>query len=197
MDKSWMTLEDRTLPEYEKGVQLFLNFAYSSIEPWEKIRCPCKKCNNVYYQNRDDVEADLLQYGIVKNYVMWVLHGEELDESDNDEFDFDEEEEGEGNDYLEFDELENSNTRGNQNHHGDMQTMLEECYTTSITTAWGVEESMRNDNAVPGWESNKFMRLLKDADTELYPGCENFTKLSFVITLMHLNVARSFEKGTS
>ncbi|KAI3463623.1 hypothetical protein Pfo_020286 [Paulownia fortunei] len=75
MDKSWMMLEDRTLPQYENGVQQFLDFAYSSTEPWKKIRCPCKKCNNVYYQNRDDVEADLFEYGIVKHYVTWVLHG--------------------------------------------------------------------------------------------------------------------------
>ncbi|KAL0395064.1 UNVERIFIED_CONTAM: hypothetical protein Slati_4472600 [Sesamum latifolium] len=101
MDKSWMKLEDRTLPEYENGVQIFLSFAYSSIEPWKKIRCPCKKCNNVYYQNRDDVEADLLQYGILQNYVTWVLHGEELDDSENDEFYLSDEE---GNNYLESNE---------------------------------------------------------------------------------------------
>ncbi|KAK4434873.1 hypothetical protein Salat_0650200 [Sesamum alatum] len=113
MAKSWMTLQDGTLLEYEDGVQLFLNFAYSSTEPWEKIRCPCKICNNVYYQNTDDVEADLLQYEILHNYVTCVLHGEELDESEND-FDLDEEkedeeEEEEGNDYLGFDELQNGN----------------------------------------------------------------------------------------
>ncbi|KAK4394200.1 hypothetical protein Sango_1890800 [Sesamum angolense] len=57
-----------------------------------------------------------------------------------------------------------------------------------MTNAWSAEESTRNDNAVREWESDKFMRLLKDADTELYPGCENFTKLAFVVTLMHLKI---------
>ncbi|KAG8381935.1 hypothetical protein BUALT_Bualt05G0024400 [Buddleja alternifolia] len=140
MDRSWMMLEDRTRPEYENGVQEFLNFAYSSTEPGKKIRCPCKKCNNVYLQNRDDVEADLLEYGIIQNYVTWVLHGEELDESNDEGFDSDEEED---NDQLEFDEVNNNDSRGDQNDYADMQ--------------------------MPKWESDKFMRLLADADKKLYP----------------------------
>lgn len=187
MDKSWMTLEYRTLPEYENGIQLFLDFAYSSIEPWKKIRCPCKKCNNIYYRNRDDVEADLLEYGILQNYVTWVLHGEELDDSDDDEFDFDEEEE-EGNDQVELDGVQNDNTRGNENHSSDMQSMLEDCYTATKTNAWSGEESVRNDNAMLEWESDKFMRLLRDADMELYPSCEKFSKLSLIVVLMHLKI---------
>ncbi|KAG8391025.1 hypothetical protein BUALT_Bualt01G0145100 [Buddleja alternifolia] len=184
MDKSWMTLEDRRRPEYENGVQQFLNFAYSSIQPGESIRCPCRKCNNVYFQNRGDVEADLLQYGIIRNYNTWVLHGEELDESDDEEFDFDEEED---DDQVEFDEVNNSNPRGNQNEYADIQSMLEDCYTASTTNSWRGDESLRNENAVPESESDKFMRLLRDADTELYPS-EKFTKLSFVVTLMHLKI---------
>ncbi|KAH6811517.1 hypothetical protein C2S51_025279 [Perilla frutescens var. frutescens] len=89
MDKTWIMLEDRTLPQYENGVQQFLDFAYSSKEQWEKIRCPCTRCNNVYFHTRDDVEADLFQYGILKEYVIWMLHGEELDSSDNEEYGFD------------------------------------------------------------------------------------------------------------
>ncbi|KAG8381923.1 hypothetical protein BUALT_Bualt05G0023200 [Buddleja alternifolia] len=166
MDRSWMMLEDRTRPEYENGVQEFLNFAYSSTEPGKKIRCPCKKCNNVYLQNRDDVEADLLEYGIIQNYVTWVLHGEELDESNDEGFDSDEEED---NDQLEFDEVNNNDSRGDQNDYADMQSMLEDCYATSTTNAWREEEVMGNENAVPKWESDKFMRLLADADKKLYP----------------------------
>ncbi|KAG8364929.1 hypothetical protein BUALT_Bualt18G0049800 [Buddleja alternifolia] len=185
MDRSWMMLEDRTRPEYENGVQEFLNFAYSSTEPGKKIRCPCKKCNNVYLQNRDDVEADLLEYGIIQNYVTWVLRGEELDESNDEGFDSDEEED---NDQLEFDEVNNNDSRGDQNDYADMQSMLEDCYAASTTNAWREEEAMGNENAVPKWESDKFMRLLADADKKLYPGCENFTKLSFIVTLMHIKI---------
>ncbi|KAL3820297.1 hypothetical protein ACJIZ3_006202 [Penstemon smallii] len=94
MDKSWISLDDRTRPEYEKGVQEFLEFAYSSIEPHEKIRCPCVRCNNVYFHNRDHVEADLFEHGFIKHYVSWVLHGEEFVDSsteDSDSYDEDSE----------------------------------------------------------------------------------------------------------
>ncbi|KAG8382724.1 hypothetical protein BUALT_Bualt05G0107100 [Buddleja alternifolia] len=172
-------------PGISHAVEEFLNFAYSSTEPGKKIRCPCKKCNNVYLQNRDDVEADLLEYGIIQNYVTCVLHGEELDESNDEGFDYDEEED---NDQLEFDEVNNNDSQKDQNDYADMQSMLEDCYATSTTNAWREEEAMGNENAVPKWESDKFMRLLADADKKLYPGCENFTKLSFIVTLMHIKI---------
>ncbi|KAL3849436.1 hypothetical protein ACJIZ3_011318 [Penstemon smallii] len=92
MDKSWMALDDRRLPAYGNGVKQFLDFAYCSIYPSKKIRCPCVKCNNVYYRTRDDVEVDLFQYGIIKDYTTWVLHGEEFDESSEEDFDLVEEE---------------------------------------------------------------------------------------------------------
>ncbi|KAG8382882.1 hypothetical protein BUALT_Bualt05G0125500 [Buddleja alternifolia] len=133
----------------------------------------------------NDVEADLLEYGIIQNYVTWVLHGEELDESNDEGFDSDEEED---NDQLEFDEVNNNDSRGDQNDYADMQSMLEDCYAASTTNAWREEETMGNENAVPKWESDKFMRLLADADKKLYPGCENFTKLSFIVTLMHIKI---------
>ncbi|XP_057795034.1 uncharacterized protein LOC131011265 [Salvia miltiorrhiza] len=85
MDKSWINLNNRRLPQYEEGVRQFLSFAYATKDVQEKIRCPCKRCNNVLYQSRDDVEADLLQYGFIKDYAIWMLHGEELPDSDSDE----------------------------------------------------------------------------------------------------------------
>ncbi|KAG8371533.1 hypothetical protein BUALT_Bualt13G0097800 [Buddleja alternifolia] len=161
MDRSWMMLEDRTRPEYENGVQEFLNFAYSSTEPRKKISCPLVPGAGL---GRADYE---------------------LDESNDEGFDSDEEED---NDQLEFDEVNNNDSRGDQNDYADMQSMLEDCYAASTTNAWREEEAMGNENAVPKWESDKFMRLLADADKKLYPGCENFTKLSFIVTLMHIKI---------
>ncbi|CAA0831001.1 Unknown protein [Striga hermonthica] len=89
MDKSWMCLADRRLPEYEDGVKNFLDFAYYSKQGSDKIRCPCKKCNNVCLRSRDNVEADLLEYGILQSYITWMLHGEEIDDSSNEKLDSD------------------------------------------------------------------------------------------------------------
>ena len=45
------------------------------------------------------------------------------------------------------------------------------------------EESFPNE---ANMEKQKFYRLLKDAENELYPGCTKFSKLSFLVRLFHL-----------
>lgn len=47
--------------------------------------------------------------------------------------------------------------------------MMEDRYPSTITNVWIGKESSRNENIVLEWELDKFMRLLKDADTEIYP----------------------------
>ena len=54
--------------------------------------------------------------------------------------------------------------------------MLEENEISLIET--GLEE--------PNDEATKFYSFLKDAEKELYPGCTKFTKLAFVIRLIHI-----------
>lgn len=46
IDKTWVGISNRTLPQYEEGVNEFLNFAFRHIDEGRAIRCPCKKCNN-------------------------------------------------------------------------------------------------------------------------------------------------------
>ncbi|KAK1270365.1 hypothetical protein QJS04_geneDACA024629 [Acorus gramineus] len=39
------------------------------------------------------------------------------------------------------------------------------------------------------WTSHgEFLKLLQEAECELYPGCEKFTMLSFIVQLLHLKV---------
>ena len=47
MDKSWMLLTDRFGKEYTEGVKQFIELASNHIDGMDRIRCPCKKCNNV------------------------------------------------------------------------------------------------------------------------------------------------------
>ena len=64
MDKSWMH-KSRSSPEYLNGVIEFLNFAFDHATNDDKIPCPCIKCCNKYYKNREDVHGDLLWNGIM------------------------------------------------------------------------------------------------------------------------------------
>ncbi|CAK9317660.1 unnamed protein product [Citrullus colocynthis] len=54
-----------------------------------QIYCPCKRCNNAILKTRDDVEENLLMFGIVQSYTRWTMHDEEsfsyeVGENDND-----------------------------------------------------------------------------------------------------------------
>ncbi|XP_075086280.1 uncharacterized protein LOC142168991 [Nicotiana tabacum] len=69
------------LPRYSKeyidGVQSFLEFAYSYGEPQgEEIQCPCAKCCNIRWTQRNIVYDHLICYGFVQGYTRWINHGE-------------------------------------------------------------------------------------------------------------------------
>ncbi|KAL7208455.1 hypothetical protein ACSBR1_030240 [Camellia fascicularis] len=40
----------------------------------------------------------------------------------------------------------------------------------------------------PNAETANYFKLLQDAKSELYPGCQKFTSLSFIVRLLHLKV---------
>ena len=35
----------------------------------------------------------------------------------------------------------------------------------------------------------EFHKLMEDAEAELYPGCKTFTRLEFIVTLLHIKVS--------
>ncbi|KAL5190867.1 hypothetical protein HKD37_04G010217 [Glycine soja] len=80
MDRSWMN-ESRMSPEYEDGVEQFLQFASKRGRPNEerKYYCPCINCLNGRRQLLDDIRDHLLCDGIKKNYTTWIWHGEVTD----------------------------------------------------------------------------------------------------------------------
>lgn len=52
---------------------------------------------------------------------------------------------------------------------------------------WGSrEDSTRQGSHIPNKKENLFLRMLGDAEQELYPGCKKYFKLSFIVKLLHL-----------
>lgn len=64
--------------EFDNRVKEFLNFAYSHLEVVDhgKIRCPCSKCRNMRFDNRDNVHYHLKRYGFERGYNRWDAHRE-------------------------------------------------------------------------------------------------------------------------
>ena len=80
MDRSWMN-ESRMSPEYEDGVEQFLQFASERDRPNKegKYYCPCINCLNGRRQLLDDIRDHLFCDGIKKNYTTWIWHREVTD----------------------------------------------------------------------------------------------------------------------
>ncbi|GMI93982.1 hypothetical protein HRI_003067500 [Hibiscus trionum] len=81
IDKIWMEIIDRRLPLYEKGVNEFLEFAFSQIDEGRKGHCPCKKCNNNLFRTRESIYEHLIVHGINKEYKKWFHHEENMFDS--------------------------------------------------------------------------------------------------------------------
>ncbi|XP_073157445.1 uncharacterized protein [Henckelia pumila] len=76
MDKEWMHLPSRLVPEYEEGVQKFIAQARNYAKTREVILCPCKRCKNKKYMKFDQVYEHLIIKGIDPSYTIWFFHGE-------------------------------------------------------------------------------------------------------------------------
>ncbi|WMV20265.1 hypothetical protein MTR67_013650 [Solanum verrucosum] len=110
----------------------------------------------------------------MKDYVQWIYHGEQSQMRDNDEA-IDNEDENE-----EWINEENVS-------HNEIHDMLEEIGGKSQANQETTSSNNGCDNLSES-EAKKFEKLLKEAECELYPGCKKFSKLSFVVKLLHLKV---------
>ncbi|KAK2377307.1 hypothetical protein QL285_078005 [Trifolium repens] len=178
-DKRWMKLGDVNLPEYVKGINYFLEFAFSGPEYVSgiktTIRCPCRKCNNVFFHTRADTKKHLLRWGFEPSYEKWELHGEKTDDSSSSN---DRGSKDEGNDFD--DNLETSD---------DAQTysMLHDMYQSLRANRDNVcDHPMSNTMEEPNEDAIRFYGLLKDGEEKLYPGCQKFSKLSFIMRIFQM-----------
>ncbi|WCJ44185.1 hypothetical protein M5689_024870 [Euphorbia peplus] len=82
-DRSWM-YKRRTggllTTGYAEHVGEFIQFALShpTCMSGAQIKCPCPKfgCRNKSYWDVEEVEYHILRNGFVKDYQVWVFHGE-------------------------------------------------------------------------------------------------------------------------
>ncbi|XP_050213117.1 uncharacterized protein LOC126664651 [Mercurialis annua] len=67
-------------PGFDERVQEFVNFAlrHPACMSGPELKCPCPRtgCKNTSYQNVETVKLHILQKGFVKDYQVWLFHGE-------------------------------------------------------------------------------------------------------------------------
>ncbi|XP_070010201.1 uncharacterized protein [Nicotiana sylvestris] len=160
INKRWMYC-DRVSKEYLEGVEDFLNHAFSEKQRGEKIACPCTKCVLIHQVNRAAAYDHLVVNGIIPSYDTWFCHGESLKGSNN---------AGENN-------QSHSTLRSD-----DMRGMIHDAFVdvtqfidTDISESGGMDQNIQENTAhpygnKPHLEVDKFERLVKEANEELYPG---------------------------
>ncbi|XP_020092818.1 uncharacterized protein LOC109713233 [Ananas comosus] len=166
IDKSWMIIQDRSLIEYEMGVDAFLDYAFNQLGDVRGIRCPCTKCNNVIFKTRDEVKADLFFNGVTQSYTTWHHHGESSDESDTNE--------------LVDEDMSSDDGRG------DINRMVEDMFAHkgNVETSEAGKESIGCEQS--NIDAQNYFRLLEECEQDAYPGCKKYSKLKFLVTLLNL-----------
>ena len=74
MERNWIKLRNRALPEYRQGIKNFLDFAFEHTTMGDTIFCPCTKCKNYFAKTKDDVEATILDNGNMFSEYSSVIH---------------------------------------------------------------------------------------------------------------------------
>nr|CAD1817795.1 unnamed protein product [Ananas comosus var. bracteatus] len=168
IDKSWMSLRNRACNEYEKGIDIFLDFAFKRLGNVKRIHCPCAKCYNVRFKSRTEVKYDLFRNGIIQSYTKWHHHGELSDESSE----------------SDAEDVNIPIDQGSRN----METMLEDLFghvaNSSNTNTSDGECTNYPEDPIP--EAQNYYRLLEECRQDIYPGCKRYSKLSFLVHLLNL-----------
>ncbi|XP_042974859.1 uncharacterized protein LOC122306494 [Carya illinoinensis] len=169
MDKSWMSLGDRLLsPTYAEGVNSFLTMARTHSMGSDRIRCPCRICCNNLFLPIFEVESHLFIKGIDPTYTHWIFHGEEetLPIVDDDV---------------------DPGVESGDVYIDDMDRMFSDIRVATFGDAPEDNTTSPTHSAIPQSSlSTTFDQLLEDAQRPLFYGCTKFSKLSFVVKLLHI-----------
>lgn len=161
MDKKWMHLPRHTV-EYQNGIKKFMEFAFSKSARADTIRCPCNSCANLYWLDKSTVYDHLICNGFLVGYSEWMFHGED---SFSQPFD-------------------SSNPQVQTDMDDEIDAMLREGlgFFYDSTTDVNCSDDEREQDV----DMETYYRLANEASKQLYPGCQRFSKLQFIVRLLNI-----------
>jgi len=169
--------------EFIQGVQEFIDFALSNPDymSGDKIKCPCLKCDNRRFETPAEVTYHLYRKGFTKQYMQWVAQGEPI---------------GSNPSYTGESSLRNSADSMGLPVMEETNNPYRDMIVDAIGYTGGRTEFGSNANNIdvpecnmeeePNAEAQEFYNLLKDANTPLWDGCKNQTKLSFISQMLNV-----------
>ncbi|XP_020082534.1 uncharacterized protein LOC109706142, partial [Ananas comosus] len=151
--------------QYLEGVGGFLDFAFRNpICSESKIWCPCVKCVNRSKLSREEVYEHLVCNGMLRGYRQWTFHGEQIEQNTS---------------------SPRHSVEDDYSKHVDTHQLLPDVFGCGEDDSMPCpSDSMDTPTHNLNVEAENFYNLLKDADQELWPGCE-LTRLSFLVLLFY------------
>lgn len=155
----------RTALPYAQGLLEFLEFAFAHSAKQNKILCPCKKCTNCSWGNRETVYEHLVCDGFKQGYKLWIFHGESSYNSAR----------------FNANAHEGSQVEHGTEDHDELPEMLRD-----IGHGYGIGDDVTGDaQGVNDADVENFYNLVDDASQDLFDGCKTFSKLNFLVRLLH------------
>jgi hypothetical protein len=165
MNRSWLN-GTMFSPEYINGVKEFMSFIQRKFGEDEDILCPCSRCLNQKSFHQALVDKHILMNGMESTYTRWIHHGENFEEDAGHSI--------HGTCVIEDD------------NYGDYRfdRMLQDL---CIAEEKDKEDCENEDGDNTNDDNESFYNVvLKDAKLHIYPGCTKFSRLSFVVKLLHM-----------
>lgn len=131
----------------------------------QDVLCPCRNCLNLELQSQSVVEEHVQCAGMSNTYTRWIFHGESLSDDEGGE--------------MEDVAYTSDDDDFNEDNRDDVSYMVDD-----------LARSGRRGEGQP----NLYCKLIEEAKKELYEGCSEFTRLSFIIKLLHV---KSYNRVTN
>ncbi|KAK9048019.1 hypothetical protein SSX86_033019 [Deinandra increscens subsp. villosa] len=163
LDKGWTKITNKIDPRFIKGAKDFAERAKAYADSDGRIHCPCRNCVNARRHVPSIVSKHIIHNGFEPSYDVWIHHGEHLEGYETDETN-------------DFEENENES-------NGGVDELLDDAFPQGSETESENIRDGANQRDNPNVE-----KLFADMEKPLYPGCEEFSVLGFLLELMNVKV---------
>ena len=147
----------RFTSEWQTGFKNYIQSIFGGTSEEETALCPCTRCRCMSYGTQKEVRTHMAVRGFDESFIQ-----------------------GEGNGPPLLVEKDNAD-EGMRDHADGSHELI-----SSLINGVVHGEVIGNDEEDPNESAKKLYRLLEEAKKELYPGCKEVTKVSFIVMLFQI-----------
>ena len=152
--------------EYVNGIKSFLENAFPIFGKGNEMKCPCKNCLDRKWHPRDVIYDHLICSGPSSINVKWIC------------------------------DISRSKSRSTDDIMDHEMGMGFGDNLDAMFTCTGQKyENLKACGDAPNAEAKRFYEHVKEGKQPLYPGCNNFSRLSFIIRLYYLKCVHGISEA--